>query len=385
MKKTACLWMLAALLPLLAGSCRTPDEKGPAAADRTLERLTEKYGNVGIAAAVVRDGRIVYSGATGVKNLGTGEKLGSDDLFRIASISKSFTATALMQLADSGKVSLDDDVSRLIGFPVRNPRFPDDPITLRMILSHTSGMSDRGGYFSLRPIDPAVTEDRSVSFNDYRPGTGYEYCNLGYNLAGAILERLTGERFDVCIRNRILRPLGLDAGHNVDSLDRSRFAVLYSYDPENCEFEASEAYVSVSPYLSEYRIGYSAPLFSPTGGVKISAEDLARYMTVHLNGGTDGKTRLISADASAAMQTPVWDFGNGGGYGLALQTYPQILPGKTLVGHTGDAYGLYSGMMFCPEENWGIVIITNGCKPFFETGKIDFIYEAVRSLYGNLI
>ena len=370
---------------LLIGSNRLFNRQGPALADKALESLMEDYGNVGIAAAVVKDGEIIYTGAVGHKDLETQEPLKADDLFRIASISKSFTATSLMQLIEEGVLSLDDDVSDLIGFPVRNPNYPDIPITLRMILSHTSSMSDRNGYYELSHIDPSVNGECRASYNDYAPGTNYEYCNLGYNLAGSILERITNTRFDVAVRNRVIRPLGLYAGHNVDSLDNERFVSLYTC--KDGVFTKSAAYTSTADQMDDYRMGYSAPIFSPTGGIKISAIDLARYMTMHLQGGVYKNTRILSEESEMMMRSAIWTYPNMGGnaYGLALENFHHVIPGKTLIGHAGNAYGLYSIMMFCPEENWGIVAITNGCTMYNEDSGDFFTDEAVRRLYDSLL
>jgi len=93
-----------------------------------------EFNAVGISAAVVKDGKIVYNNSFGYKDLATKAPLSNDDVMRIASISKSFTATSLLQLVDKGVISLDDDVSDLIGFKIRNPHHPDIPITLKMVL-----------------------------------------------------------------------------------------------------------------------------------------------------------------------------------------------------------------------------------------------------------
>src|SRR5690606_40447082 len=100
--------------------------------EKNLQGLLEKYEAVGLAVATVKDGRLIYSHSLGQKDLSAHIPLSQDHLFRIASISKSFTATAIMQMVEAGKVTLEDDVSDLMGFKVRNPRFPETPITLKM-------------------------------------------------------------------------------------------------------------------------------------------------------------------------------------------------------------------------------------------------------------
>src|SRR5690625_2170856 len=177
------------------------------------------------------------------------------------------------------KLSLQDDVSDLIGFEIRNPRYPNKVITLEMLLSHTSSLNDSEGYFSLDAIDPSTNPDWKNCYNDYEPGDGYQYCNLNFNIAGTILERISGERFDHYIVNHILQPLDIYGGYNVDELDRSLFATIYDYQPESATFSPSPAaYASRKEDIDNYTKGRSAPIFSPTGGLKISAPGLARYM-----------------------------------------------------------------------------------------------------------
>ncbi|EJF07946.1 beta-lactamase, partial [Pontibacter sp. BAB1700] len=144
-----------------------------------------------------------------------------------------------MQLIEAGKLSLNDDVSELVGFKVRNPKYPEKVITLRMMLSHTSSINDSQGYFTLDTIDPAKNPNWEACYNDYEPGTKYEYCNLGFNMAGTILEKLSGERFDQYVKRHILNPLGLYGGYQVDSLDASRFVTLYEYNPDSASFSPS--------------------------------------------------------------------------------------------------------------------------------------------------
>src|SRR5690606_13645335 len=162
---------------------------------------------------------------------------------------------------------LNDDVSDLIGFRVRNPNFPDSVITLRLILSHRSSINDKNGYFTLDALNPDKNPEWADAYNSYAPNTGYQYCNLNFNLAGTILEKYAGERFDRYIHRHILEPLGVYGGYNVDLLDSSRFVTLYAYEGDTAGFRASpEAYQSRAEALKTYVTGYSTPVFSPTGG-----------------------------------------------------------------------------------------------------------------------
>ncbi|WP_231390119.1 serine hydrolase domain-containing protein [Sphingobacterium pedocola] len=348
-----------------------------------VKLIAKKYKAVGVAYAVVKKGEIIKTGAIGYKNLETNEPLDSENLFRIASISKSFTATALMQLVEKGRISLDDDFGDLIGFPVRNPAFADKVITLRMILSHTSSINDANGYFNLDVINPSKSLDWKKSYNNYSPGTQYQYCNLNFNMAGAVLERLTGKRFDQYIKQQILNPLNLDAGYCVDSLDTDKFAQIYEYDSELDHFAIrSAAYNPRSEEISNYELGYSTPVFSPTGGMKISVTDLAKYMIMHLNYGKYAGKRILQRKSAKTMQTKV---ANKEGYGLALCEVNNFIRDKKLIGHTGSAYGLYSSMFFSPEEKFGIVVITNGAVLKYDNGQVAITKEVSNFLYNSLI
>src|SRR5574344_2494747 len=234
-----------------------------------IAQVMKEFNTVGLGVAVVRNGQIVYANSWGYKDLDNKKALKNDDIFRIASISKSFTATAIMQLVEQGKVSLDEDVSDLVGFKVRNPKFPDVKITLYMLLSHSSSLNDSRGYFTLDVINPAKSKDYAKAYNDYCPGTQYEYCNLGYNTLGTILERTSGERFDQYVVHHVLNPLFVYGGYWVASLDSSKFVTLYERNEKTGQYEPQpEAYDPRTEQIANYQMGYSTPVFSPTGGMR---------------------------------------------------------------------------------------------------------------------
>ena len=358
-------------------------QSGSAAAESCIGQLMSGSHVMGLSVAVVKKNHVVYTHAFGLRDMDTKVPLATTDMFRIASISKSFSATSIMQLVEQGKVSLDADVSDLIGFPVRNPKFPDVVITLRLLMSHLSSINDSQGYFSLDFINPAKNPDWAKCYSDYAPGKGYKYCNLNFNMTGTIIERVSGERFDQYVKHHILDPLGLYGGYCVDSLDRSRFATIYEWKPDSTKFVASPgAYEPRSELIANYTMGYSAPLFSPTGGMKISAPDLAEWMILHSKGGRHRGVRIISRKSSKLMQTP-----NSADeqYGFAIEQTDKMIPGEHMTGHTGSAYGLYSAMFFNPKKKFGIVVICNGCDVDYQEGYNRVIRSAVNCLYEGFI
>ncbi len=354
-----------------------------AKAENEIQDIMKRLDVTGLAVAVVKNGNIIYTNSFGKKNIEANLPLGGEDIFRIASISKSFSATSIMQLIENKKLSLNDDFSNLVGFKVRNPKFPQTVITLKMVLSHTSSINDSQGYFNLDIINPEKNKDWAKCYKDYEPGTNYEYCNLNYNMVGAVIEKISGERFDNYVKNHILTPLGLYGGYNISSLDSTRFVTLYAYNSDSKSFTASpSAYTSRNADIDNYKMGYSTPMFSPTGGMKISAADLAKYMTMHMNYGKYKWVRIISRKSSKLMQTKI---ANEEDYGLAIRGADSLIPGKALKGHTGSAYGLYSAMFFDPKEKFGIVVITNGCNPVYKNDFNEVIASTINSLYNNLI
>lgn len=348
----------------------------------------EKNQAVGLAVVAVQNGKIIYHKSLGYKDLENKISLGDNDIFRIASISKSFTATSIMQLVEQGKISLNDDVSKYVGFKVRNPKYPDNIITIKMLLSHSSSLNDSEGYFTLNVINPDSSKTWAKAYNDYMPGTKYEYCNLGFNTLGTILEKVSGERFDKYIVNHILKPLGVYGGYEVGSLDSSKFVKIYAYQKDGSFQWNPEAYAPRTKEIANYKFGYSTPIFSPTGGMKISALGLARVMTMHIGyGTTPDNIKIISNESSKMMQSNVipTSADEPGYYGFALRNTDELLDGYTMEGHTGGAYGVFTSMFWDKEHNFGFVVMTNGCNERRDHNFMSIHREVDACLYKYFI
>ncbi len=364
------------LLALIAVGCS--DSSGEKlqekmSVEEQLVEVMENHSAVGLAVAAVKDGKIVYSKALGYKDLENKEAMKEDDILRIASISKTFVGTGIMQLVEGGKLSLDADVSELLGFKVRNPHFPDIPITVRMLLSHTSSMSDAHGYFSMDDLN-------DNAWNNYEPGSKYQYCNLGFNTLGAIIEKVSGERFDKYIYNNILKPIGVYAHHNVMELDSTKFMKIYKYNGGafNC---SKDAYAS--PNLENYRMGYSTPVFSPTGGLKISAKDLARVMIMHMNYGTIDGVKILDKASCELMQSELTPTNYPGeSYGFSMISSNDLIQGVRVVGHDGLALGAYTAMYWDRKSNFGVVVMTNGCDGKTDKTFANILCQSAQLLYN---
>jgi CubicO group peptidase (beta-lactamase class C family) len=333
--------------------------------------------------------KITRSAAAGLADRGSGRALTIDDPVRIASISKLVVALGAMRLVEQGKLDLDRDASDYLGWKLRNPAFPDVPITLRMLLSHRSSLWDQvdyviplGGTVEARVADPKAYDP------DHRPGSFYRYSNLGFPVIATVMEKAGGERFDRLIDRIVLKPMKLDACFNWSTCSdaaAARAVVLYSAAGEvlRDDHKGKRPDCLVVPAadgscdLSTSRIGTHGGLFSPQGGLRISLRDLASVGQLLLRKGRlPGGGRLLSEASVAEMIRPAWRFdGTNGeqekgfycGYGLSVQILAQCAPrddpvgdGRTRFGHAGDAYGLKSGLWIDPERGTGIAYFATG-------------------------
>ena len=172
-------------------------------------------------------------------------------------------------------------------------------------------------------------------------------------------------------------------GYCVDSLDKSKFANIYDYNTDSAKFILSpNAYAPRSEEIANYTMGYSTPIFSPTGGMKISATDLAKYMTMHMNYGKYNSERIITKKLSKQMQTPLSEEEH---YGFAIENTTKMVDGVELTGHTGVAYGLFSAMFFDPKKKFGFVVISNGCDPTYLDGYNKVIKRTMNILFDYFI
>lgn len=367
-------------LPLLvmAAGCTTPVSPAGDAAP---------VAQVGVA--FDRDSEI-GSFAEGFADPGSGREMTPDDPARVASITKLAVAVGIMRLVERGQIDLDGDVSAQLGWPLRNPAFPDRPISLRMLLAHTSSVRDGIEYWAI-PLGTSVQSgmaDPKAWDDSHPPGGYFTYSNLNYPIIGSLVERVTGERLDRWLRREVLEPMKLDACLNWSGCSEAAIAraVVLMQDgkavrddlggkPPACPVLVPEG---ASCDLSRWRAGENGALFSPQGGLRISARGLARIGQMLLNGGTLDGVRILTAQSVEAMLAPVWRFDGRNGdtdhgfycsYGLATQLIPTAVPGcrddpagdgVPRVGHAGDAYGLRSGLWIDRASGTGVAYFVTG-------------------------
>ena len=379
-----------------------------------------------LSVLAVKEGQVVYEGHFGHRRMESdGPKLGtatnSQTMYRVASISKLVTAIGVMRLVDAGRLDLDADISRYLGFKVRNPNFPKVPITSRMLLSHTSSLRDDAGYVfelnvALRDVlspqgklfgKSAAWAPRSTGASA-APGKYFQYVNLNFGVLGTIVEAITHERFDVYLQRTVLNPLGVQAAFIPEGLqqaDVDNLAVLYRKGQDGAWNSAGPWVAQTDdfqgklpaprPGLDAYVPGTNATGFGPQGGLRISAAGLGAVLQMLMNQGVikrpvndrQKSVRILKPASVAAMQRVHWHHTaqppNGdtlGGefyaWGLGMQRFTDVsvvsegaLPGGDRLvpqggvrgyGHAGFAYGLQSLLFYDPEKRTGLVYVSGG-------------------------
>jgi CubicO group peptidase (beta-lactamase class C family) len=306
----------------------------------------------GVAVGILRDGlREVYG--YGVASLETGQPTRPETLFQIGSISKVYTATLIMRLVDEGKLALDEPVVTYLPDLKLADEHARQTITLRHLLSHTSGLF--GDYFDDFGLgDDALT--RAIATFDtlrqqFPPGALWTYCNTGFGLAGAIIERVTEQPFETAMRERLFKQLGLER-----SFYFAHEAIVYPH---------AVGHNQLHPGADEHEVARLYPLprwVNAAGGIISNVNDLLTFAELHLRDGlTHDGTRLLEASSAQAMrqeQTRAANFAEGYGLGWALRT----AGGEQVVEHGGSTNGFQAKLVLVPSRNFAIALLTNSSR-----------------------
>jgi CubicO group peptidase (beta-lactamase class C family) len=339
----ACLAVLLAALPLasLPASAAQPSPAPSKGVAAVLQPFVDNHALAGAVTLVADRDRVLSLDAVGYADVAAGKPMPTDALFWIASQSKSITATAFLMLMDEGKVKLDDPVEKYLPefrgqwlAAYHDPatellRRPRHPITVREILSHTSGLPFKSALeeptLDLLPLRVAV---RSYAMTPllFEPGTKYQYANAGVNTAGRILEVVSGMPYEEFLQKRLFDPLGMRDTTFWPSEEQLR-RLAKSYKPNRDGTGLEEIPITQLKYPLNDRT--RQPM--PAGGLFSTAADLARFCRMVLNGGVLEGKRYLSEDAVRQMTTKQTGPAVKEGYGLGWST------NGTTFGH-GGAY-----------------------------------------------
>jgi len=337
-----------------------------------LEKIAKETQTVSLSAAALFKDEVIWTYAFGYSDKGNKIIATTKTVYRIASASKQIACLVMMTLVDSGKLNLDEDISVYLGYKVRNPYYKDIPITCRQLMTHTSTIIEHASYnkilsgdlppYQLSEILPEHAKGYSEkNFLNAEPGKGYCYSSFGTGILGAIAECITGKKFAVYAREKIFKPLGLDASFDLaDISETSDIAVSYEVGgPQNAETtEWLKKSLANKKKLYDLPIGQAYRI--PQGNVYIRAQDLACLMQVFLNDGAVNGKRIISEKSIAEMTKKQFsDKNRTSGLGLFHLDYLE----KGMMGHFGRAYGAFSFTAFNIKEKKAAVVLMNGTDP----------------------
>ena len=270
---------------------------------QVFENISKECNVVGTNFVVASDEGILESYSYGMADLDNNVASNEDTIYRIASISKTVGAIGLMQLVEEGKINLDEDISTYLGYKVRNPYYPDDVITVKMITLQTSSIQD--GYDDENPAYDDVIKGyngvngRSINvslqdlltnpnceyytpltFGKYQPGTRWCYSNFGCGIMACIIEKASGETYVEYMENHVFKPLGIDASFKAGRItNKERIATMYSYRQSGLKNWSKEWFTNGG--YTFYPLGDN--FRGPAGGLFISMKDLSKIMRMFLN------------------------------------------------------------------------------------------------------
>ena len=335
----------------------------------------------GLGVAVVSQGEIVWTSGYGWANIEDELAVTPDTLFMLASVSKTVTATALMQLYEQGEFGLDDDINNHLPFTVRNPHSPSTPITFRMLLTHTSSIIDSDTILDLYSVgdSPILLGDfvrgyfteggtyysASNNFDRDTPGTYWEYSNMGATLAGYLVEVIANQGFSEYCDEHIFQPLSMnETSWFIDGLDKTHVARPYQWSMA-LGYEAYEHY------------GY--PDY-PDGQLRTSVNQLARFLAAFMNDGTYGGAQILHPSTVQEMhrrqasgldpdQGIIWFYGDLGEQGEVF-------------GHNGGDDGVSTMMFYRPSDELGVILLSNG-EPEVVDDALEEIFLRVLEEYAQ--
>ena len=318
------------------------------------EIMADKIGTVspGASVVIVKDGEIIFCKGYGVSDVEAGTPVsGTDTIFEIGSVAKTFTWTALMQLVEEGKVNLGDDIREYIGYDRLDLSF-EKPITVLDLMNHTAGFEenisetmtyDRG---KLIPLEDWISKEHQPK-QVYEPGSTIAYSNYGTSIAGYIIQLKSGMLYEDYLQEFIFAPLGMNmstAYTNYYHLPNIVANKSKGYDPDKNGFV-----LLPENYITD----------APAGSIMATAEDMGRYMLAHLNDGQTGQYSLFdSAEAleqmhSDSLITPGTMPANAHGF------WTREEGGVRFLEHGGNTTNFTALLSMIPEENFGVCVLTN--------------------------
>jgi CubicO group peptidase (beta-lactamase class C family) len=359
----------------------------PSINDVSFDRLITILLNIGhypsMSACLIHNTTIIWKKGYGFSDIEARKPATNQTIYIVASITKTITSTALMQLYDQGLFQLDDDVNLYLPFPLRNPNYPHDPITIRMILSHSSSLTpDPLPYhwfnFSNPPPIPwypspwlqeYLLPDGAYYSPEiwdavHRPGAYMQYANINFDIAAYLIQLLSGQPFHEYCDDHIFIPLRMTrTGFRLPDLPIDDIAYPYLF--QNRTYKK----------LPHYQL-----LHYPIGGLMTTIDDLSNYLIAHMNHGIYNGTRILRNETVTLMHTiqPPGNIYENFHYGLGWMIVEKPLQKNVYIGHSGDIPGTHTRMYMDQQGNTGIIC-------FFNSDRSTYVKKFVSLLIQNLL
>lgn len=344
-----------------------------------VDAAAKKYGAAGLQVAVIESGQLTDTYAYGWANKGS-DKMTADHKIRIASLTKAGIGIAAMVLYEDGVIDLDESIGTYWGVETKNPYYPDDPVTIRTLLTHTSSIPVLGDDAS-RTKDAVRSRLRSNSYSRLRPGaiSSWGYNNYAYGVLGQTLELASGKYLDDVMQDRLWSIMEIDAAFESGNIqNKSLLATVYQYGGVGRSASA------MANNVRRGDPGATGIYFS--GGMTISARDLGKLTALLANDGCYEGLHLLQKATIDTMETRCDGQLNDGSYqALALRSQDQMYGRDCLYYHTGSAYGVFNWISYDPATGDGVVVLSTGASGvkderniYAVCGEISaYIYETI--------
>jgi len=314
--------------------------------DAFINETVDRFKIPGLAVAITRNDSVIYQKALGVKNIQSQEKITTKSVFHWASVSKTFVAAAIMQLAEQGKLRLEEKVITYLPYFKLNSKWYRD-ITIKQLLNHTAGIKDWEDIESEKPQNDDQALERYVrslsSDNmDFKNGKSFNYSNTGFDLLGNVIAKVSGMTFEEYMKKNIFEPLGMNS--------------TTFYYPE------VPAGIRVSPHCwkSEVSVFKSYPynrIHAPSSTLNSTIEDMTRWSMVNIGRGQLNSKTILSKQSFDQLWTGTVKPEEKLEVGLCW--FLVTGPGYRIVCHSGTDPGFQSFLLLCPEKNISVIVVSN--------------------------
>lgn len=333
--------------PLADSSERAGETRLSSVLDAYFQKIMDSTGLPGLAVAVVRGDSILYARGFGVKNLETQAPLQTNSIFHLASVSKPFAATAVVQLMERGKIDLDERLTTYLPyFKLADARYRD--ITIRQMLNHTSGMPDEDDYEWEKPqFDEGAAERYVRSLADEKlistPGAEFHYSNIAFDVLADVVAKVSGEPFETFVKKEILLPL---------EMRESSF-----YQPETNAALRTSPHVGAPPAVSAV-YPYNRR-HAPSSTLNSSVIEMSNWLVANLNQGVFRGKSLLKPESHALLMTPSFVLDNAEVDAVGLSWFLMLYQGNRIITHNGSDPGYRSHVALLPDKKIGVVLLAN--------------------------